>query len=57
MWGPVIFGTSVSAFLIILGGLIHVVFRLGRLTQKVEDLSGRIDRLETSSEQVRRRLR
>lgn len=57
MWGPVIFGTTVSAFLLIVGALIGVGYRLGRLTQRVEDLSGRIERLEESSEQVRSRLR
>ena len=56
-WGPVILEVTVPAFLLILGGLIHVVYRLGKLTQQVEDLAGRISRLETTSEQVKRRLR
>lgn len=35
-WGAV--GATIAPTLIILGGLIHVVYRLGRLTEKVEGL-------------------
>jgi hypothetical protein len=49
-WGPVLFGTLVPLAALILGGLVHVVFRLGKLTQKVESMQDSVDHLETRSQ-------
>ena len=45
-WGPILFGTMVPLVVVILGGIIHVVFRLGRLTEKVENVCESVDKLE-----------
>ena len=37
-WGPVLFATLVPVAVLILGGLLHVVYRTGRLTTEVEHL-------------------
>jgi len=37
-WGMVIFATLVPLGVIIIGGLLHVVYRTGKLTQQVEQL-------------------
>ena len=37
-WGPILFATLVPLGFGIIGGLIHVVFRLGKLTQDVQTL-------------------
>lgn len=44
-WGEVV-AVAVPT-VTILGGLIHVVFRLGRLTEKVEGLTDEVDDLKT----------
>lgn len=41
-WGLVLFATLVPMAMGIIAGLIHVVFRLGKLTQKVESLDRRV---------------
>jgi hypothetical protein len=44
MWGPVIFATLVPVAVLIIGGLIHLSFRQGRLEQKVDELMRYIGR-------------
>jgi hypothetical protein len=38
-----------------MGGLVHVVYRLGRLTEKIEDLEESVAKLEELEWQRRRR--
>ena len=44
-WGMVIFATLVPLGVIIIGGLLHVVYRTGKLTQQVEQLRSDVSKL------------
>lgn len=37
-WGPVLFATLVPVTVLLLGGLVHVVYRLGRADQRLAAL-------------------
>ena len=37
-WGPVVFATITPCIVLILAGLIHAVYRLGKLDQEVKGL-------------------
>lgn len=44
-WGPVLFATLVPVIVLVLGGLIHVVWRMGRSEQRMATIEREVCRI------------